>query len=315
MVFEAQELSHFEICPRLPQIERIYEPPRWPIREAMKQHLEQGVRAIFYGNHSPADMRKRFIEEAAVPGFIYPSHAEPFILANDHGDWLEGALEVIKAEHGPMQILPIYEVGPYRIHIEGWLSENDTVHIFRAKANLGERTMFWPEIAALALTGKSVVIENFRLPSVRDGRLSSPLNMAYRHPTVNVNLRIARLYDETEFGKGWKKVGRWEVSPKMEWTEWKLGIEKDRCIDQIREVVTASPILDVEQEKIIYDLEHMCAVMEKPHIWPRFRETCQSCIFSRLCHGDEESRNLYKVANQEALEQYEKKLKISLTGG
>jgi hypothetical protein len=314
MIFHADELSLFETCPRLPQISRIYEPPRYPIREGIKQYLEQGIRALMFGGGNPEDMRNLFIGTASSPGFIYPKNAEPFILASDHADWLEGALELIKAEFEPMQLMPVYKIGNYQLHIEGWLDKDENVHLFRAKANLLERKLYWPEIAALALTGKEVSIHVYRLPSVREGRLVSPLNMAYKHPTFNVNLRLARLYDEPEFNKNWKKVARWEVSPAIKWEEWALGIERDKCLDQIRETFTISPILDAQgRDKIRFDIEHMCAVMEKPHIWARFREACQSCYFSKLCHGDEASRDEYKIVDPEALEKYQKSLEKLLT--
>lgn len=310
MTFAASELSQFEVCPRLPQIMRIYEPPQWPIREAVKQFLERGIRGMFFGNATPEELKREFIDYAANPGFVYPGHAEPFILANDYADWIEGALEIIQEERFDygLTYLPLYDVGPYQMHVEGWIDRDENIHLFKASSVLGGRQLYWPEIAVLGLTGKEVIMENYRLPSVRDGRLVSPLCMGFKHPSFDINIRIARLYDEPEFNKNWKKTARWEIEPKVEWMEWRRGIEHDQCLDQVRETYRISPILDVtERNKIIYDVEHMCSTMEKPHMWPRFREACQSCVFTKLCHGDEQSRALFRV-NEEALKSYQNKI-------
>jgi hypothetical protein len=114
---------------------------------------------------------------------------------------------------------------------------------------------------------------------------------------------LDKLEDGANFGKNWKKVGRWELQPACSWEEWYRGIERDKCLDQLVEHYHLSPILDAEKERIIFDVEHMVEIMERPDLHPRFREACQSCVFTGLCHGDEDSRSRYGV-NQEALEKY-----------
>src|SRR6476469_6318764 len=122
MIFEAQELSQFETCPRLPQIRRIYEPQQWPIREEAKKFLESGIRNLFFGNNTPEEHRAMFIKYAANPGFTYPGQAEPYTLANDFADWIHGALELIWEAYfdSSFTYLPVYSVGPFQLHIEGW---------------------------------------------------------------------------------------------------------------------------------------------------------------------------------------------------
>ncbi len=316
MIFEAEHFSQFEYCPRYPSIFRNFEPPQWPIREAIKQFMAMGIRGIMAGE-APELTVERLLASGASPGFTYPQ-GEPYIVVQDHACWLEGVLRLIQEECGMLDQLPVYPIGngENHVHIEGWRGEGG-VHIFRASANFEspeDRTVQWPELCALALSGDEVFVHVFRLPSLRNGRILSPLVMAYQHPAIdNIRYRIARLYDEPEFGKNWKKIARWEIQPSVSWEEWRIGIERDKALPQIREVYSVSPILDeYERKRLIYDIDKMCSAMEMSNTYPRFREACQRCVFQGLCHGDQESRSQYRVANPDEFKILEAKIRERL---
>lgn len=300
MIFSAESFSQFEKCPRFPQLYRTYEPPQWPIRDAVKQFFEMGIRGIMAGE-SPELTVQSFLAKAANPGYTYPE-GDHYSLAHDHASWLEGALQIIKEENPNLEQLPIYSVGNYQITVEGW-DDGEKTHIFRAASNTRNRTLRWPELVLLAMDGREVQVHVFNFPSVRDGRLVSPLSMAYRHPTFkHVQYRLARLYDDPEFSSSWKKEARWEIQPNPTWEEWKLGIERDQCIDKIRENYVISPTLDsAERDRLLFDIEQMAHAQEMPSIYPRYRESCQSCIFNKLCHGSADDRNEYKVRGPEEI--------------
>lgn len=305
MIFDAQDFSRAEKCFRFPQLFHVFEPPRWPVRDAVKFHLEMGIRGMMAGE-SPELTVQHFIAQAARPGFTYPP-CEPYFLAQDYASWLDGALRLIKEECGQLEQLPIYRVENHEISVEGW-TDGEKCHLFRASASnpdSGEKVC-WPELCVVGLDGREVVVHSFKLPSVRNGRLHSPLVMAHQHPTfVHVQYRLARLYDEPDFNKNWKRIARWEIQPNPSWDEWRLGIDRDKCLDQIRQTHTVSPMDSREKERLVYDISAMCNAISKPTIYPRLRENCQGCIFSGLCHGDEDSRAEYQPVGQEYLQRYQ----------
>jgi hypothetical protein len=312
MIFDAEDFSTFEFCPRKPELERIFRPPRYPIRDAAKLYFKTGVRGIMAGE-SPEDTTQAFIAEASVPGYVYPESCEHFTAAKDFELWLDGALRLAVEECGGLQPLPLYQVDNHDLHVEGWLDSNGGIHLLRVAANLGERALLWPELCILALAGeeldlrqREIAVHIYRLPSIRNGRLLSPLNMAYEHPSFkNIRYRLARLYDDDEFNKNWHKRGRWEIQPNPTWEEWRLGIERDKALPLIREIYTISPKLDsADRQGIIYDIAQMMNAQEKPSIFPRYREHCVSCIWNGLCHGSAQSRAEYQVAGREELARY-----------
>jgi hypothetical protein len=146
------------------------------------------------------------------------------------------------------------------------------------------------------------------------GRLTTPLNMAYQHPTfANIQYRLSRLYDEPDFGPNWKRIGRWEIQPNPPWEEWRLGIERDQCIDKIREIYTvANDMDDSEKERLLFDIEAVCVAMERPSMYPRLRETCQRCVFLKLCHGTADERKEFKVIETSEIERFAKRLGVEL---
>lgn len=302
MIFSADSFSQFERCPRFPQLYRTFEPPAWPIRDAVKQFFETGIRGIMAGE-SPELTVSEFLAKAASPGYLYPE-GDHYAMAHDHASWLEGALQIVKEENPNLEQLPLYSIGNYQIDIGGW-TDGAVTHVFRASSRLHSaiKTLRWPELCICAFGSTEVHVHNFSLPQVRDGRLNSPLCTAYQHPSfVNIQYRLSRLYDEPEFNKNWKRIGRWEIQPNPSWEEWRLGIERDKCIDKIRETYTLSPTLDsAERDRLLFDIEAICTAMERPTIYPRYRETCQSCVFNRLCHGSSDDRNEYQVRGPEEI--------------
>lgn len=316
MIFDSEDFSVFEFCPRKPELERIFRPPRYPIRDAVKLYFKTGIRGIMAGE-SAEETTQAFIAEAAAPGYVYPESCEPYTAAKDAESWLDGALRIIQEENGILQPLPLYQIENHHLHIEAWQDSQGGIHLLRVKANLGERVMLWPELCLLALAGeqlelieKDIHVHVFRLPSVKDGRIVSPLCMAFQHPTfTHTRYRLARLYDDDEFSKTWKKFGRWEIQPPVDWDEWRKGIENDKALPLIREIYTISPKLDAaSRQSILYDITQMMSAQEKPSMFPRYREKCASCIWRGLCHGDEQSRREYQAVGKEELSRYTAKI-------
>lgn len=305
MIFDAASFSQFENCPRYPQLYRTFEPPLRPIRDVCKRFFESGIRGVMAGE-SPELTVQSFLAAAASPGFLYPE-GEHYQMAQDYASWLDGALRIILEENPSLEQLPLVLVGDHHVHLEAW-EGSDGIHIFRASTSLNDRTVRWPELVGLAAFGSELHIHVFHLPSVRDGRLISPLVTAYQHPSfTNIQYRIARLFDEDEFSKSWKKVSRWEIQPNPSWPEWKLGIDRDKAIDKIRQVYTvANEMDDSEKERLIFNIEALCVAMESPTIYPLLREKCQKCIFNGLCHGDADSRRDYKILGPEEIERIKK---------
>lgn len=294
MIFDAKSFSKFELCPRLPQLERTFNPPRLLVREAVKLFLESGIRRIM-ARLPIEEMIQSFLSEAASPGFIYPE-GEAFTLVQDHASWLDGALRLIEEEFQPMEQLPLYRIGEHHISVEGW-TDGEEAHIFRCHSTLGARELRWPELALTGLDGRAIAVHVYRLPQCRNGRLLSPLSMAYKHPSfANIQYRLAKIDGDKNFKSSWKKEARWEIQPPIEWREWRQGIERDKCLDAIRETYTINPTLDdSERDRLIFDIEQMVEAQNRPSIFPRYRERCSSCSFKGLCHGSAEDRSEYAV--------------------
>lgn len=305
MIFYDQDLSRYETCPRLAQLHRIYEPPNWPVREAVKQFFPRGIYAIMRGE-SPDDTVMAFLDQAANPGFTYPE-GEPYVLAQDFACWLDGALRVIFEDLGELEYsqLDLYRVGENHLHVDGWRDSNNVIHVYRITGNLEDRDMRWPELCALAFEDVEVKIHAYKLPYARSGRLLSPLCMSYQHPTVSSNYRLARLEQDSSFAKSYKKIARWEIQPKVEWGEWRHGIDRDQCMNQIKDIYSSSPISDsYKKSQLRGTIEQLMMSLEKPH--PKLREKCHDCIMWGLCHGDKDERARFRIPEKQAYDQFEK---------
>lgn len=274
MIYAAQDFSDFERCARIPKIRKQWEPERWPVREAAKQHFYAGL------FRDPETVADDFLVEAAGRGFEYPD-GEPYSLAKDYSSWLDGALRIITEHYSAEPINPI-QLGADQFLINGFSSETG-INVVRVVHELGDRNLRWPELIALAVGEYSeVVIHQIKLPGIRKRRLPSPLCLSYRQP-ITGSLRLARLdAEKINFGPAWKRVGRWEV-PEVGWKEWRLGIDKDRCLQSIIETYSVPGIKSEERRKVLTDIEHFQVLMSKT-IHPRKWEMCESCVFKGVCH-------------------------------
>lgn len=270
MIYRAQDFSDFERCARIPKIRKQWEPERWPVREAVKQFFYDGLL------DDPESVADRFLIEAAGRGFQYPE-GEPYDLAKDYSSWIDGALRLVTEGLAP-EPLPAFKFEGDLISLNGFSAEG-AWYVVEVVSNLGER-LRWPNIIA-QLMDQPVTIVQVKLPQVTKRRLQSPLSLAYKQP-ITGQLRLARLDSEKiSFGPAWKRIGRWEV-PEIHWSEWRSGIERDRCYAMI---VSAQPGRDLskdEKRKALNDIEHMMIEMSKVH--PRKWETCETCTFKGVCH-------------------------------
>ena len=273
MNYRAQDFSDFEKCARIPKIRKQWEPVRWPVREAVKEFFYNGLL------RDPEQVSDEFLSEAAGRGFEYPE-GDPYTLAKDYSSWLDGALRIITERITAEPIEP-FQLGADRFQINGFMSGSG-LHIVHVVSEFGHKTR-WPELIALAVGEfAEVTVHHVKLPPIKKRRLHSPLSMSYRQPMTG-GLRLARLDTEkTSFGPSWKKVGRWEV-PEISWQEWRLGIDKDRCIESILETYTVQGLKSEEKRRVLNDIEHIQVSMSKP-VHPRKWEMCESCLFKGVCH-------------------------------
>ena len=286
-MIEALDFSRFEFCPRLPSINRLIQPLQLPIREAVRRYFLNGVKS-FYGNDpDPWDaIPQAFLVEAAEVGYEYPK-GEPYVIAQDHACWLEGALHLLPAID--LQPIPAIKLDDEYIAVDGYV-QNGGAHLFRVLDSFDEKVR-WPEILLLE-NYDPVTIHTFRLPRVSSrGRLLSPASMAYAHP-ISKEMRLARLEGEGKaFTSSWKQIARWEMADVV-WEEWEAGIVKDKCLGQIyRTHQVQAQITEEYLSDIRRDARMILAAIEKPQ--PRQRETCESCMFLGYCHGGESERRQY----------------------
>ena len=292
MILDVADCSLFERCPKLPGLRRRFEPSRFPVRDVVKEYFKSGVRAIFAGE-SPAPTVWRFTDEAAGRGYVYPD-GEPYTLAQDFAVWLDGSLRLVQELGTDREQLPLARIGSTQVHVDAWKDSVGVIHIYRAVSSLGNQTPRWAELAVAAFNPESeIIIHQFHLPQARNGRVHSPLSIGYQHPKVaNAPIRLARLDKENNFRNTWKKIGRWEL-PDISWAEWREGIDKDQCMGMIQEEFQGLMLDESEARALKGDLERMAVVMEKPDIWPRFREACQGCVYRGLCHPTRDSIREY----------------------
>jgi len=275
----SRHLSQFEFCPRLPALAISSLPPLQPIREAVKAQFAAGVRQVL--SAAPVTSPIDFLNEAASAGFLYPS-GDPFTLAQDYSCWLDGALRIVEELGLRLTPAPPAVAAGKRIQIESAYTDASTLHLFLIGSDPDESK--WPILLAQLAEPLTIELHLFPLPSARGGRLSTPLTIAYRHPLTG-SLRLATLSGETGFSSKWTRVGRWEEE--FGWGNWRDGIDRDQCIDQIYRHATIYPSRDDDYlREIREDAAAIAAAIPLPH--PRLRENCSICPYARICHAEKE---------------------------
>jgi len=278
----SHHLSQFEFCPRLPGLDLAGPPPQEPVREAVKRQFAAGVKQVLTAADLTAPID--FLTEASTAGFLYPS-GDPFTLAQDYSCWLDGVLRIV--EELGLRLIPIppLQVGPgARIQVETAYDSpvDGTLHLFLIGSDADAHR--WPLLLSQLLQPVAIQVHLFPLPSARGGRLSTPLTIAYRHPLTGT-LRLATLDGEKGFSPKWLRVGRWEEG--FEWGEWREGINRDQCMEQIYQHRLIYPRLEPEQLKEIRG-DALAIINAIPFPHPRLREACTICPYSTICHSPEE---------------------------
>lgn len=281
---KSSDFSKFEFCPRLVNISKTKEPVSLPVRDALKRFFSKGVEESLLD--LPQTAVEGFLEEAGRRGFIYPQTYDVYTLAQDFACWLDGALKIVdELMLKGLRPCPPLKIGSEKIQLDGYL-EAGVLHIFRVGTDVeGDK---WDTLIGSLYSPQEIQIHTFLLPGVRGNRLLSPLVIAYRHPTMNL-YRLSKLDGERgAFSAAWRRVGRWE-DPSFSWPEWRAGIDKDQCLDRIYKQTSITQFENPEEIKT--DMQVMMSFFDSD--WPRKRETCTSCMYLKLCHGDKYERASY----------------------
>jgi hypothetical protein len=308
MIIDATILSKWERCHRIPALVQICVPRQASAREECGRRVDKAVRMAIGGRAAEAgtELLNDFLERAASPGLRYPpSVREVYALAHDYADWVEGGAELVAEQvsaAGPLRQVPMFAFGQHRVNVEGWLDEAGGVHVWRVvdtfPADGDEFPAHWPEMVAQAGTGAALTVHALRLPSVRGGRLASPLVQSYAHPLTG-EIRLARIDAEGKgFARTWKRQARWEMAAsgeRVEWAEWRDGIERDRCLAAITRDYQMAAMEDGERLAIAEDVRSICAMMGDPSRQARKREMCAGCEYEGWCHGNEGTRGDYEM--------------------
>lgn len=279
------DLSRYEFCPKLPKLYADLEPELLPIRESMRRHFANGLRQTL-SNLLPSAPND-FLSEASSRGFIYPNEGNPYYIAQDYSCWLDGVIRIVEEmgiDAEPAPTIPIYRSF---VKIDNaYLSPNGVLHLFRISDSDDAK---WDELFAQLIPDvKEIQIHSFPLPTLRKGRLPSPLVLIYKHPAMNI-LRLAPLEGE-RFSAKWKRSARWE--DRYDWNEWREGINRDQCLDRILIEKSIIPSLDPDEaESIKIDAATIASFI--PRQWPRQRESCPRCTFHLFCHGDKNDRKRF----------------------
>lgn len=262
------------------------EPPRLPIREAAKRVFRAGVRQVLLNldQSAPDD----FLSDAGRRGFIYPPDCEAYYLAQDFACWIEGAMRVVEELGLDVRELSPLRVGDERLSLDGFISAQDILHLFRISDDGDDK---WDSLCAQLFIPSEIHIHSLHLPSVRAGRLPSPLVMLYKHPSLNL-LRLAPLEGES-FSAKWKRSARWES--RYEWKDWREGIDRDRCLDRIYSHSTIPLKGSEELLEIRSDIEIISPLISSNS--PRKREVCGRCLYHQFCHGDSNDRSQFITRN------------------
>jgi hypothetical protein len=274
---DPQRLSDYEFCPRFERLNRTLEPPRLPVREAVKRFFAAGITVLTAPNGIERTA-EAFIDAAASPGFSYPSDnwdrsygnhpaTDIYTLANDYCSWLDGALRIAKENYFPGH------------------------NLWRVVDRFDER-LRWAELLSLA-AGHTPTVHMLRLPALRHGRLAHPLSLAYHHPLgrhPRGNYRLAMLDGEGRFNNNWKRLGRWELRDEVSWDEWREWIERDQCMNAIYDYRILEPINLANGDQILADAAALEERMSDPNP-PRYQEACsRNCYFLNYCHGSDRDR-------------------------
>lgn len=268
----ASLLSDWEFCARLPRLKLCDPLDRPPVRDAVKECFAFGL------EHTPEEAAEKFID-GATTGYIYPS-GEPYTLAQDYAAWLDGALRVI----GEPRLQPLAPVTISGQEFDcGAYADSGQIVAYRVVSSF-DYSPRWPDLLILAQYEQALTVRLVRCPPARDGRLPSPLNLGYRHPATG-SIRLARLHGEkVSFGNSWKRIGRWEL-PDATWQEWRVGIERDQCMNLISAEVTLEPRKDGRE--ILRDAARIVEEFSSGPLAaiPKHREGCASCHYREICHA------------------------------
>ena len=280
----SSDRSKWEFCARLPELERKHQPERLPIRESAKRHFFRGVSQVISTRESTAVYD--FLGDAASVGFIYPA-GEAYYMAQDYACWIEGALALIAEWNLEVKALPGIKLESNIVRVDNaYMDADRMIQILRVSdAEVDEEK--WDSSIAMLHDPKEIQIHSFHLPSIRKGRLTSPLVTAYRHPSKSFQIvRLAPLEGES-FNAKWTRTSRWEE--RYPWSSWREGIDKDQCMDRIYS--TDSLPITANVSDIRKDASEILSVIRNPS--PRKREVCPRCLYHRYCHGDEHERSLF----------------------
>ena len=318
MILNANLISRWEQCHRLPHLLTKVSPVHPLVRLELAKMLQVAVRQLQISRDSVAEMtRDEFLRRAAEPGFTYPNAADYYVLAHDYASWMEGAVHLIAEQLdtiGPMQPLAVCEIDKSRIQVDGWMDANGIVHIWRMVDKLpsedsDDYSPHWPEMVAQACTRAACVVHLYRLPAVRLSRVSSPLCLAYEHPMTG-QMRLARFNraEGKNFNRDWKRKARWEYQGEVSWQDWRDGIERDQCIEQVARDYIIAELEPEEIKSIKHDLRAICDLLSGKQKLPRKRESCGRCEYLRYCHGRDRDRKdfvpleaMYEMPHEETV--------------
>lgn len=295
-VLSAEDVSRWELCSRLPSLYSSYT-GSWPVREAAKRAFYEGLSVR---PAAPELMEAKFLTDAASAGYIYPSTADPYLCARDHGSWLSGAIHLASE----LDLHPVKRVPGCPVKVNAYEDSLGGIHLFRAVESV--TTPFrlrWPEYTVAAYYHPALLTTHLvRLPRVtNDGRLHSPLSRGYRHPLTG-NYRLARLDSDKAFSTQWIRRGRWEAEEVdgISWEEWRRGIDLDCCMEQCIshvDVPLPDPIL---LAGIRSDLDRAITESGQPvTTLPRKREMCAACIVRDVCHRPDSNGDDHGIRNNE----------------
>lgn len=308
----AQQFSDWEFCPRLPQLGRTIEPGSWPIRIALRRYLHAAVRQLSTGDAAcdvAFDQCQAFLEEGADRGFehIIPLQAHDrnaYILIRDYACWLEAAIYLVD-EFLPGRLAasdPVY-LGDTPVHVDCWRERGsmECGHAFRITDRPDtDGHVRWNELlASLDPTLQEIVIHTFILPAPVKDRLASPLVLAYQDITGHLRL-ASRRTESMVFNNKWTRVARWETEGRgrdtIRWPEWREGITRDECLARCYEEYTVPRI---QVAGLLDDAKVIAREILRDDS-PKKQEVCRRCYMRGWCHGDEESRQGYRITSVRA---------------
>lgn len=280
-VWSVDDISRWDMCPRLPAAYKQYG-DRWPIREAAKR---QFYSALSVRPYDPELAETHFLTLAASDGFEYPTHADPYKCARDHGSWVSGALHLVEE----LELTPTRRVRECPVSVRVFSDPVGGLHLFRVVESFhAPARIRWPELVVAAFYSPAFLTTHLvALPRVSaDGRLHSPLSWCYRHPLTG-HYRLARHGSEKDFASKWRRMGRWQAQDEdqLSWSEWREGVDRDQCLGKCIthwEVTLPEP---GECKEIRAEVQAVLGqLQEGGTVTPRKREMCHTCIGKNVCH-------------------------------